>query len=55
MRSGEPVEEIVTYADEQDVDHVVIEDHQPTELRPLLRSVSESVARNASVPVTTLC
>jgi nucleotide-binding universal stress UspA family protein len=52
VRSGEPVEEIVGYAEGQGVDHVVIADHQPTELRPLLRSVSESVARNASTPVT---
>lgn len=55
VRSGEPVEEIVDCAEERAVDHVVIADHHPTELRPLLRSVSESVARNASVPVTTLC
>jgi nucleotide-binding universal stress UspA family protein len=55
VRSGEPVEEIVDYAEEQDVDHVVIADHRPTELRPLLRSVSESVARNAGAPVTMVC
>lgn len=55
VRSGEPVEEIVDYAEEHGIDHVVIADHQPTELRPLLRTVSESIARNASVPVTTLC
>lgn len=54
VRSGEPVEEIVDYAEKHGVDHVLIADHQPTELRPLLCNVSESVARNASVPVTTL-
>ncbi|MDL5362408.1 universal stress protein [Halalkalicoccus sp. NIPERK01] len=50
VRSGNAVEEIVTCADERNVDRVVIADHQQTELRPLLWSVPESVARNASPP-----
>lgn len=55
VRSGEPVKGIVTYVEEQGVDRVVIVDHLRMELRPLLRSVLESVARSASTPVTLLC
>lgn len=54
VRSGEPVEEIVTYAEEQAVDHIVIAEYRRTALCPLLRSVSESLAKNASIPITIL-
>ena len=52
IRSGDPVDEIVTYVAEKGVDHVVIGKHRPTELRPVLRSVAEAVARTVDVPVT---
>ena len=52
IRSGEPVDEIVSHAAEEDVDHIVIGEHRPRELRPLLHTVAEAVARNTDVPVT---
>lgn len=55
VRSGNPVTEIVTYADSHAVDGIVIADHHRTELRPLLRNVSESIARQTDTPVTIVC
>lgn len=50
---GRPAHEIVTYADEHDVDHVVIGSHGRDGIsRVLLGSVAETVIRRASVPVT---
>lgn len=54
VRSGGAAREIVDYAEEHGVDRIVVADHPPTELRPLFRSVPESVADNATTPVTTL-
>ena len=54
VRSGGAAREIVDYADEASVDRIVIADHPPTELRPLFRSVPESVSETADAPVTTL-
>lgn len=52
MRSGEAVEEIVAHAQANAVDRIVIADHRKTQLRPVIRTVPESVARKASRPVT---
>lgn len=50
---GTPAETIVAYADEHDVDAVVVGTRGRTGLRRLLfGSVAESVARHAPVPVT---
>lgn len=50
---GGPSRGIVSYADEHDVDHIVIGSHGRTGAsRILLGSVAERVARRASVPVT---
>jgi nucleotide-binding universal stress UspA family protein len=44
---------IVTYADENDVDHVVLGSHGRKGLtRVLLGSVAEAVVRRSPVPVT---
>lgn len=55
VRSGEAVTEIVDYAESHAIDHIIIGYHEPTELIPIFRSVSESVTRNASMPVTVVC
>lgn len=52
VRSGEAVSEIVACAETRGVDRVVIAEHPRTELRPLLRDVSEAVARATDLPVT---
>ncbi|MXV62261.1 universal stress protein [Natronorubrum sp. JWXQ-INN-674] len=54
VRSGNAAREIVDYAEEQAVDRIVIADHPQTTLRPLFRSVPDSVADTSSRPVTTL-
>lgn len=50
---GEPAEEIVSYADESDIDHVVVgSSGRGGVSRVLLGSVAETVARRSAVPVT---
>lgn len=50
---GRPSHTIVEYADEHDVDHIVIGSHGRGGLsRALLGSVAETVVRSAPVPVT---
>lgn len=50
---GDPSRHIVRYADENDVDHIVIGSHDRSDLsRLLLGSVAERVVRRSSVPVT---
>lgn len=50
---GDPREVIVDYADEEGIDHVVIGAHGRSEQRrPVYGSVTETVARRATVPVT---
>lgn len=50
---GKPSREIVDYADEHDVDHIVVGSHGRSGVsRILLGSVAEKVARRSSVPVT---
>lgn len=53
VRVGRPAQSIVEYADDADVDQIVIGSHGRSGLSRLLRgSVSERVLRHASVPVT---
>lgn len=50
---GRPAKAIVEYADEHDVDHIVVGSHGRGGLsRVLLGSVAETVVRRAPVPVT---
>jgi len=50
---GQPAREIVRYAEDHDVEHVVVGNHGRTGLsRVLLGSVAETVVRRASMPVT---
>jgi nucleotide-binding universal stress UspA family protein len=50
---GEPEEEIVGYADEHEVDHIVVGSYGRGGVsRVLLGSVAETVARRSAVPVT---
>ncbi len=50
---GRPAHSIVEYAEEHDVDHIVIGSHGRSGLsRVLLGSVAEMVVRRAPVPVT---
>jgi nucleotide-binding universal stress UspA family protein len=50
---GEPAEEIVSYAEEHDIDHVVVGSYGRGGIsRVLLGSVAERVARRSAVPVT---
>jgi len=50
---GQPARTIVGYADENEVDHIVMGSHGRTGVaRVLLGSVAEAVARRASIPVT---
>jgi nucleotide-binding universal stress UspA family protein len=52
-RIGEPSEEIVGYAEDEDIDHIVMGSHGRSGFkRVLLGSVAESVARRSPVPVT---
>lgn len=50
---GRPSRKIVDYADENDIDHIVIGSHGRSGVsRILLGSVAETVARRSAVPVT---
>lgn len=50
---GDPKRVIVEYAEEEDVDHIVLGGHGRTdEERPVFGSIAETVARRAPVPVT---
>lgn len=50
---GEPSEEIVGYAEDEEVDHIVVGSHGRSGVtRVLLGSVAESVTRRSPVPVT---
>ena len=50
---GDPKRVIVAYADEEDIDHIVLGVHgRGSEERPVFGSVAEIVARRATVPVT---
>ncbi|QLG50038.1 universal stress protein [Natrinema halophilum] len=52
---GKPAREIVSYAEEHDVDHIIIGSHGRSGLtRVLLGSVAETVVRRAPVPVTVM-
>ena len=52
---GRPSRQIIDYADEHDVDHVVIGSHGRSGVsRILLGSVAETVARRSPVPVTVI-
>ncbi|WP_137290676.1 universal stress protein [Natronorubrum halophilum] len=53
VETGRPARTILKYADENDVDHIVIGSHGRSGVaRILLGSVAETVTRRASVPVT---
>ena len=53
LETGRPARELVTFANENDVDHVVIGSHGRKGVsRVLLGSVAESVTRRADIPVT---
>ena len=53
IETGRPSRMIVSYAEENDIDHIVIGSHGRTGAsRILLGSVAESVTRRSSVPVT---
>lgn len=54
VRSGNAAREIADYADEHAVDRIVVADHPPTTVRPLFRSVPDSIANNTSTPITAL-
>ncbi|MFC7166461.1 universal stress protein [Halospeciosus flavus] len=52
VRHGDPAETILTYADEQDVDAIVMGTHGRSGVsRYLLGSVTERVVRQATIPV----
>lgn len=55
IRSGNTVEKLLACAKARSVDQIVIGDHCQTEIRPIVRSIPESVARKASRPVTIVC
>jgi len=51
--AGDPANEIVGYADEHDIDHIVVgSSGRGGVSRVLLGSVAETVARRSAVPVT---
>ncbi len=53
MRAGKPSTEIVRFAEEAEVDHIVVGSHGRTgPSRVLLGSVAEHVVRRSPVPVT---
>lgn len=55
IREGTPHEEILTYAEEADVDMIVMGTKGRTGIdRVIVGSVAEQVARNADVPVVTV-
>jgi nucleotide-binding universal stress UspA family protein len=50
---GDPKRIIVDYADEEEIDHIVLGAHGRTEEeRPVFGSIAEIVSRRATVPVT---
>jgi nucleotide-binding universal stress UspA family protein len=50
---GDPKRIIVEYADEEEIDHIVLGAHGRTEEeRPVFGSIAEIVSRRATVPVT---
>lgn len=50
---GEPIRDIVAFAEENDIDQIVIGSHGRSGVsRVLLGSVAEQVVRRASIPVT---
>ncbi|WP_049929120.1 universal stress protein [Halopiger goleimassiliensis] len=53
VRVGDPAHEVVEFAGEHDVDHIVVGNHGRTGVsRVLLGSVAEKIVRRAPVPVT---
>lgn len=51
--AGNPAREIVEYAEEHDIDHIIVGNHGRDGVsRILLGSVAEKVVRRAAVPVT---
>jgi len=51
--TGQPVREIVDYAEDHDVDQIVVGSHSRNRVgRAILGSVAETVVRRARVPVT---
>ena len=53
IETGRPARTIVDYADDHDIDHIVIGSHGRSGVsRVLLGSVAEAVTRRAAVPVT---
>ena len=53
IRAGRPAREIVDFAEEYEVDHIVVGNHGREGVsRVLLGSVAEKVVRRAPVPVT---
>ena len=55
VQSGNTVEKLLASAEARSVDHIVIGDHCQTEIRPIVRSIPESIVRKASRPVTIVC
>lgn len=55
MRSGDALGEIVAYMETHDIDHVVIDEHLQTKLRPMLKDIPEAVAGSVSKPVMVIC
>jgi len=52
---GKPAREIVSFAEEHDIDHVIIGSHGRASLsRILLGSVAEKIVRRAPMPVTVI-
>ncbi|WP_254532344.1 universal stress protein [Natrinema gelatinilyticum] len=53
--AGNPAREIVSYASDHDIDHIVVGSHGRSGLsRVLLGSVAEKVVRRSPVPVTVM-
>ncbi|RJS98150.1 universal stress protein [Halococcus sp. IIIV-5B] len=53
VEDGVPSETVVGYADEHDIDHIVVGSHgRSGATRLLLGSVAEAIARSTSIPVT---
>ncbi|ERH08794.1 MAG: universal stress protein UspA related nucleotide-binding protein [halophilic archaeon J07HX64] len=51
--TGDPANEIVGYADEHDIDHIIVGSYGRGGVsRVLLGSVAETVARRSAIPVT---
>lgn len=55
VRSGTTAAEVTACAQTADVDHIVLPERCRSAVRPIVRSVPESVARRASRPVTIVC